>query len=185
MIPAGSLAIALAAVIVVTVISLVLLFTVGGIFGPVNDVGNALIGILSAALALLLVTQAGGWGVVAAFAGAALIVGGSWLVLSGATTFVLAGFVATIGFGLIGIWLAVILWGSNADAWFGPMLGIARVAAVAMVVGGLVAIPGALLQVDAYDTMPGWLWLFALGWIGVYVLYPVGLFGMGRRLLGS
>lgn len=185
MIAAGWVAIALAVVIVVTVVCLVLLFTVGGVFGPMNDVGNALIGILSATLAVLLLREAGGWvGVAASLVGAVFAILGSWLVLSGTTSFVLAGFVSSIGFGLIGAWLALVAWDASANELFGPIVGLARIAAVAMIVGGLVAIPGALMRVDSYASMPAWLWAFSLGWIGVYVLMPVVLVGLGRRLLG-
>jgi hypothetical protein len=76
--------------------------------------------------------------------------------MSGATGFVLAGSVSTIGFGLIGIWLALLAWGPVADAWFGPLIGMARIAAVAMILGGLAALPGALMRIDSYDEMPGW-----------------------------
>ena len=38
---AGRVAIALAVVIVVTVVSLIVFFVVGGVFGPLNDVGTA------------------------------------------------------------------------------------------------------------------------------------------------
>ena len=104
--------------------------------------------------------------------------------MSGTTGFALAGFVSTIGFGLIGVWLALVAWGPMADDWFGGLRGVAQGAAVAMMLGGLAAIPPALQRIDAYDAMPGWMWLFSLGWIGVYVLYPIVAFGLGRRFLG-
>ncbi len=186
MIVAGWVALALAVVSVGSLVSLVLLFTIGGPFGLINDVGNGLIGLLSAALAFLLVSQAGGWpGVAASVAGAAVALVGSWLVVSGTSGFALAGFVSTIGFGFIGVWLALIAWGPVADDWFGGLRGVAQIAAVALIVGGLVALPGALQGIDSYEAMPGWMWLFSLGWIGVYVLVPIVMFGLGRRLLGS
>jgi hypothetical protein len=39
------------------------------------------------------------------------------------------------------------------------------------------------MRSDSYDAMPGWLWLFALGWIGVYALYPITMLALGRRLM--
>ena len=184
MVSAGWVAIALAVICVASLGSIILLFTVGGPFGLINDAGNALIGLLSAALALLLMSQIAGWpGVAASVAGAAVAAWGSWLVMTGATGFVLAGFVSTIGFGLIGIWVALVAWGPGGDALFGPMLAVARGASIAMIIGGLAAVPGALMRVDSYEGMPGWLWSFALGWIGVYLLYPIALFVLGRRLL--
>jgi hypothetical protein len=178
------MAIALAAVAVGSLVSIALFFSVGGVFGPINDVGNGLIGLLSAALAFLLVSQAGGWaGVAASVIGAGVAVLGTWLVMSGTTGFVLAGFVSTVGFGLIGVWLALVAWGPMGDAWFGGLRVLAQIAAVAMIVGGLVAIPAVLQRIDSYETMPGWVWLFSIGWIGVYVLLPVVMFTLGRRLL--
>ena len=109
MIAAGWIAILLALVAVATVVSIALFFVIGGPFGTLNDAGNGLTGILTAVLALSLVSRAGGWpGVVASVIGAAFAVWGSWLVMSGATGFVLAGFVSTIGFSFIGVWLAVV-----------------------------------------------------------------------------
>ncbi|HET8777591.1 MAG TPA: hypothetical protein VFN76_08025 [Candidatus Limnocylindria bacterium] len=186
MIAAGWLAIVLAVVAIATVVSLVIFFTVGGPFGSLNDAGNALIGLLSAALALMLVSQGGGWiGVCAAAIGAVLTAWGSWLVMSGTTGFALAGFVTTAGFGFIGLWLALVAWEPMAEALFGSLLTIARIAAVGMIIGGIVAIAAALMRIDSYETMPGWVWLFSIGWLGIYVLYPVSSFGLGRNLIGD
>ncbi|HJP72060.1 MAG TPA: hypothetical protein VJ975_10105, partial [Candidatus Limnocylindria bacterium] len=99
--------------------------------------------------------------------------------------FVLAGFVSTVGFGFIGVWLALVAWEPTAEALFGSLLTVARVAAVAMIIGALIAIPAALMRVDSYETMPGWVWLFSIGWLGIYVLYPVISFGLGRSLIGD
>jgi len=182
---AGWVAIALAVVSVASIASLIVFFAAGGPFGLINDAGNAIIGALGAALAILLVGQAGGWpGIIAAVIGAAVAACGSWLVMSGATGFVLAGFVSTIGFGLLGIWLALVAWSPTADDWSNVLRGVARVAAVAMVVGGVAAVPAALMRIDSYDALPGWLWLFSLGWIGTYLLLPIWAFGLGRRLIG-
>ena len=183
---AGWVAIALAVVSVASIASLLVFFAAGGPFGLINDAGNALIGALGAVLAILLVGQAGGWpGVAAALIGAAFTAWGSWLVMSGATGFALAGFVSTIGFGFIGIWLALVAWSPMAIEWSDLMRGLARAGAIAMIVGGLAAIPGALMRIDSYDSLPGWLWLFSLGWLGTYVLLPIVAFGLGRRLIGS
>lgn len=179
---AGLIASALGVVIVASVLSLVIFFIAGGPFGLINDAGNGLIGILSAALATLLVRQAGGWpGVAAAVIGAAVAIWGSWLVMSGTTGFLLAGFVSTIGFGLIGAWLALVAWSPMAGGWSSGLRRVGRIAAAAMVVGCLAAVPGALLGIDDFDAVPPWLWPYALGWLGTYLLYPVWALGLGRR----
>ena len=183
---AGWVAIALAVVSVASIASLIVFFAAGGPFGLINDAGNALIGVLGAALAILLSGKAGGWpGVIAAVIGAAVAAWGSWLVMSSATGFVLAGFVSTIGFGCIGIWLALVAWSPMADDWSNVLRGVARVAAVAMVLGGLAAVPAALMRIDSFEDLPGWMWLFSVGWLGTYVLLPIWAIGLGRRLIGS
>ncbi len=182
----GWVAMTLAAVCVLSVVSLVLLFVIGEPFGRMNDVGNGLIGVLTVIFALLLARQAGGWlGVAMAAVGAGLALYGSWLVMSGTTGFMLAGLVSTIGFGFIGLSLATFAWSPGAETLWGGSLLLVRITAVALVVGGIFAVPGALMRIDAFADVPGWLWLFGLGWLGVYVLYPIALFGLGRRLLGA
>ena len=95
---AGLVAIALAIVTVASIAALVAFYIVGGPLGSINDAGNALIGLLSAVLAILLRRRGGGWpGVAVAVIGAAVAVWGSWLVMAGTTGFLLAGFVSSIG----------------------------------------------------------------------------------------
>lgn len=72
-----------------------------------------------------------------------------------------------------------------ADDWSDVLRNLARVVAVAMVVGGLAAVPAALMRIDSFNDLPGWVWLFSLGWLGTYVLLPVVAFSLGRRLIGS
>ena len=178
----GPVAIALGAVTAATFLVLLAFFAWGGVLGPINDAGNALIGILSAVLALLLHRPVGSWlALSAAVVGGAIVVGGSWMVLSDTTGFVLAGFVSSVGFGLIGVWLATVASSLAAERWTPGLRRMARVAAGLMVIGAIVAVPGALMGVDDYDAMPPWLWLFSLSWIGTYLVYPVWAIGFGRR----
>lgn len=180
---AGWVAIALAIVTAASIAALILFYTVGGPFGSINDAGNALIGILSAGLAILLHRRVGSRvGVVAAVVGAAVAVWGSWLVMTGTTGFLLAGFVSTIGFGLIGVWLAQVAWSPAAERWSSRIRQIARVAAVCMVAGGVLAVPGAVTGIDSFDAVPPWAWPFALGWLGIYLLYPIWSVSFGRML---
>ena len=179
----GRVAIAIAVVAVASIAALVVFYTVGGPFGSINDAGNGLIGILSGLLAILLHGRTGTWpGVVAALAGAAVAVGGSWLVMTGTTGFVLAGFVSTIGFGLIGVWLALIAWPAASARWSSRVRMVARVGSASMVIGGIAAVPGALMGIDGFEALPPGLWLFSLGWLGTYLLYPIWSFAFGRML---
>ena len=186
---AGRVAIALTLVIALSVVSLIVFFVVGGVFGPLNDVGNALIGILMAALAILLAGRVIGvvrWiGIALALVGAVVAAWGSWLVLSGATTFLFAGFVSTIGYGLIAALLALVCWSPIADEWPGGLRLLGRIAAVLTVIGAIAAVPALFSAADDFDTLPPMLWLFSLGWLGVYVLLPVWSYRLGRLLLAE
>ena len=183
---AGWVAIALAIVTVATIIFLLIFYVAAGPFGLINDAGNGLIGVLSAVLAFLLHRRAGDpVGVAVAVIGAAVAGWGSWLVMTGTTGFLLAGFLSTIGFGLIGAWLAMLAWSPMADEWSTGLRRLARVTAVAMVIGGIAAVPGALMGIDDFGDVPAWLWPFSLGWLGIYVLYPIWALRFGRRLIGS
>jgi hypothetical protein len=94
--------------------SLGLFFVMGPPFGLLNDLGNAALGVCSAALARSLIRVRGGSGLGTPAAagsaglGAALTVVGSALVTSGATGFFLAGLVSSVGFALIGVWLVAL-----------------------------------------------------------------------------
>lgn len=162
--------------------ALLLFFIAGGPFGLINDIGNGLIGFGSAALALRLHPQLRSWlAVIAAIAGGILAAWGSWMVIGGMAGFVLAGFVSSIGFGLIGVWLAVIVWSPTSARWSGRSRALAKVAAVLMIAGGALAVPGAVMGIDDYEAMPAWLWLFGLGWAGTYALFPAWALSLGRR----
>lgn len=183
---AGWVAIALGIVTVASVVALVLFFVVGGPLGLINDAGNGLIGVLSGVLAIRLRPRAGGViGVAAAVTGAVVAVWGSWLVMTATTGFLLAGFVSSVGFGLIGVWLAWVAWSPMADGWSSGLRWLARVAAACMVIGGIAAVPGALMGIDGFESVPPWLWLFSLGWLGTYLLYPAWSLAFGRRLLAD
>jgi small-conductance mechanosensitive channel len=183
---AGRVALALAFVIVVTVVCLIVFFIVGGVFGPLNDVGNALIGVLMAVLAIQLSGRITGvlrWiGVALAVVGAIVAAWGSWLVISGATTFLFAGFVSTIGYGLIAVLLALVCWSPVADPWPGSLRSLGRIAAVLTIIGAIAAVPGLFSAADDFDSLPPTLWGFSLAWLGVYVLLPVWSYRLGRVL---
>src|SRR5688500_7776277 len=97
----GRLALAFGGVAIGTVGCLATYFAVGGPFGSVNDIGNGVLGLLSAGLAWRLRGQLAGRGrslaLGLAAAGAVLTVVGSALVLSRTTGFLLAGLVSTVG----------------------------------------------------------------------------------------
>jgi len=107
----GWVAIATGVAVIVAVVNLILMYTVNGlIFGTVNDVFNAIIGILSVVLAWMLYAEfharsplMSQVALVLAAVGAIFTIIGSVLIIFGFTDFVLAGWVTGVGNALIGI----------------------------------------------------------------------------------
>lgn len=161
-------------------VSLFVFFVVGGLFGPLNDAGNGLTGILSAVLAWRLGGgRFGKLGVWLAIGGGILVLVGSALVLSGTTGFFLAGLVSSAGFGLLGVWLVGLNRGPARDTWPRSMASLGVIAGVLMVTG-LITIPGIAMGIDDMDSAPWWLWLGFVGWLGTFVAYPAWAIWVGR-----
>ncbi|NIK60006.1 hypothetical protein [Kribbella shirazensis] len=142
---------------------LILLYAVGEPFGLLNDVGNALLGLLSLALAWLLSGRQVLVGVAAV--GAALTVVGTILVVSGITGFYLAGLWSSFGFALIGVWLL------NASRSL-PHLRRAGLVAGGVMLLGLLGVPGILMGLDDMDSAPAWAFVAGVSWAGTYLLFP-------------
>jgi hypothetical protein len=179
----GRLAAALGLVAVGSAICLATYFTVRGPFGTINDIGNATVGLLSAAVAWRLrgyvPSRAGNLAVAAATVGAAVTVAGSALVISGTTGFLLAGLVSSVGFAGIGVWL---IWANRRTAqvlgWPHALRSLGVVGGSLMALG-LVVVPGILLRLDDMATAPWWVWLGFVGWLGTYVVYPAWAIWLG------
>ena len=174
-----------------SLVSLLLFFLAGGPFGTINDVGNGVVGVLSGLLAWTLrsvdtsraaTAQAVVVGVAAL--GAAVTVVGSVLVVSGSTGFLLAGLVSSVGFALIGLWLFALNWSMREEERWSRWLPKLGIVAGALMAVGITALPGILIRVDDMESAPSWVWIGFLGWIGVYVLYPVWSICFGSLLLG-
>lgn len=168
-----------------SVTSLAVFFAVAGPFGTINDVGNALFGILSAALAIALRPVLDGTSTAtlatgAAIVGAGLTVVGSALVISGATGFFLAGLVSSVGFAFIGLWLiAAGRSMASRQGWPPRLATLAIVAGVTMAIGFVTA-PGIALGLDDMDNAPGWVWIGFIGWLGAFFLFPGWWIWLGR-----
>jgi hypothetical protein len=159
---------------ILAAVALVLLFTVDGAFGRVNDVLNAAIGVLSALLALVVLRSVGGSVPLVGLAviGAAITVVGSWLVISGATGFQLAGFVSGVGFALIGAWLVSATAAGPLGALLSPAQARLGLVAGGLMLAGIIGIAGVAMGIDTAEATPSWLWLYGIGWLGTYVAYP-------------
>jgi hypothetical protein len=188
---AGQLAIAIGVVGLASVASLVLFFLVGNPFGTINDLGNGAVGILSALLAWRLRREVAGGvrveaiAVFSAVLGALVTLVGTVLVVSGATGFLLAGLVSSVGFGLIGLWLIALNWsiqpGERLSRWL-PKVGV--VTGVVMAIG-LTTLPGIAMRLDDIDAAPTWIWIGFLGWMGAYIMYPLWSILLGRTELSG
>ena len=173
----GRLALAVGVVAVGSACSIATYFAVGGPFGTINDIGNATTGVMSGWLAWRLrgelERQTRNIAVGAAVTGAAVSAVGSALVVSGTTGWFFAGLVSSLGFAGIGAWLMTL----NRSRGVGPAraAGLRRIGVVAgaLMVIGVAAVPGILLRIDDDATAPGWAWIAFVGWLGIYVAYPI------------
>ena len=179
----GRLALAIGVAAAASAACLATYFVVRGPFGTINDIGNAATGILSACLAWRLREMLPGrtrdLAVGMAVAGAALTVVGSALVISGTTTFILAGLVSSLGFAGIGTWLLVVNRGAAAATAWPRRLRTLGVAAGALMAVGVVVAPGIVLRIDDMATTPSWVWIGFIGWLGIFVAYPAWAIWLG------
>jgi hypothetical protein len=181
-------ALALASTAVVAVVCLTLLYVVGGVFGTVNDWANALVGWWMLLLAVLVrLERGGGWqanaAMGAAAGGAVGLTWGTWLVVTDTTGFYLAGLVSTLGLASLGAWMLLAHTASGTVGLLGT--GPARLGRVLgwLMVGGLLALPGALAGVDDVADAQWHSHLAeASAWLGAYVLLPVWSVRLARHL---
>jgi len=180
----GWLALVVGIVGLASLLSLIVFYVAGGPFGAINDVGNAVLGVLSAVLAWMVLRSGAGPGylwVAIAGVGAAVTVVGSVLILTDTTGYFLAGLVSAIGFALIGVWLI----GLNRRIATDPdsLLPLRRsglVAGAVMTIGFL-NLPGLVMGLDEMETAPLWAFAGGLSWLGIYFLLPVWCLRFGRR----
>lgn len=160
----------LAAVAVLSCVSLIAFYTVGGPFGAVNDAGNGVLAVLCAALAFTLHRPGRIVATTLAIAGAATAVLGSLLIMTDTTGYFFAGLISALGFALIGLWLLVV---SRSDDL--PARRHALFAGAVMALG-LINIPGIVQGLDDLDAAPIWLLAAGICWAGTYVLLPLWAF---------
>jgi hypothetical protein len=185
----GRLALLTAVVDLFGVVSLITFFAVGGgPFGFINDVANALVGLLSMGLAWLWVpdlkTRWSTLAIAAATLGALVMVAGSTLIIFDITGWYLAGLVSSVGIAFIGIWLLVSnrLHRQAAELPRGLiMLGVTS--AIFMIIG-LLALPGVLAGIDDPQLAPWYVNAGLLNWMGTYSLYPAWCLWLSRRYGG-
>jgi len=186
----GWLAIAIGAVALVGVVSLILFFTFGSLFGTLNDLCIAIEAILSALLAWVLYPahqalspRLSQFMLAAALAGALVAFIGSAFIIFDITGWFLAGLMNFFGFALFGLWLLGLNYlARRMDRWPRRLVQLGLVSGASMAIGLLTG-PGIFGRVDNPELAP-WFWYDApvasLGWL---LLYPIWSFWLGRLIL--
>jgi len=186
----GGLAIAIGGVTLIGIVSISLFYVVGGFFGPLNDLCNAVEAVLGAVLAWRLYPcyrsqspRLSQFALIAALVGALVAVIGSALVIFRVTGWYLAGLYTMLGYALIGVWL----FGFNASvlrnfSWPRRLVQLGRGTGAVMVAGLLssAGIPGG---VDSVGAAPWWVNVGFVGSLGWFLLYPIWCLWLGRLLL--
>jgi hypothetical protein len=190
----GWVAMATGVVGLFAIMFIILLYTVGQPFGTLNDIYNALLGILTGILAVMLYAQYRAQspllslvGLILALIGAVAVPIGSALVVSRRMGWFQAGYYTAAGFGAMGLWLA----GLNSvvdqrNGWTQGLI-VAGLVIGGMMALGLLAIPGLFSRIDSWEASPWYvkyvgLSASSLGWL---VLYPIWLILVGRLFLRS
>lgn len=168
MLPAAArnLVVLIAVVALASGATFVAFFSAGGWPGTVNDVGNGILALLCAALAVSLHGVGHRLSLVATI-GALIVLVGTALLITHTTGEYLAGLVSACGFGLIGLWL---LMTGRGRAVPRPQLAIA--AGLIMAVG-VANVAGVVQGLEKQADAPAWLIGAGICWAGTYVLLPV------------
>jgi hypothetical protein len=153
-------------------------FIIGQPFGTLNDICIGVPGLLSAALAwLLLAGQTGPDTPLSRLALGVAVVGalvaalGSVLVVFRFTGFALAGFYTELGNALIGLWLLALCFSVQPSAsWPRGLVGLGLVAGAVMVLGFL-AVPAIQRGLDSMDVSPWYVNVSYVSWLGTFILF--------------
>lgn len=183
----GRIAIAIAITAVVSVITLVLLYSGLPPFGPMNDLTNAFSGVLIALLTwefhAMLYKRAPGAAVIlllVAWTGSAAVVVNSLLVAFGQMHWMIGGMYTGLGYGLLGVWLFGFLRLVGPQPFLTNTLArLGTVAAVAMLFGLLA---GPLLASGAGFTQNALVWVSFAGAAAGWLLFPFWCWRVGRTL---
>ena len=168
-----------------SVVTLILLYSGLPFFGPVNDLTNAVIGLMIALLAwqffaALPKSLPSVAGLLLCWAGAVLIIWNSVLVAFGRMDWKVGGMYTGIGYGLVGAWLLLTLLFSSLARGFPPALWWSGLAIGIALVFGLVT--GLLLAGKLSIKIQPLVWVLyavtAVGWFG----FPIWCWVLSRTL---
>ncbi len=177
----GPLALATGGLLFAGLLCLILFYTIGGLWGTLNDAANGLGALLSAVLVWRLHRARptrGGWVLASAGLGAAIAMWGSYLVMTGRTGWYLAGLYTSLGYALLGLALWATL-GALAGAQPRGLRRWGRFTGAFMALG-LLALPGIVAGVDSALTRYWWAHLGFAGGLGWVLVFPVWCLWLGR-----
>lgn len=185
----GQIAIAIAVATAVSIVTIGLLFSGIAIFGPINDITNAVGGLLSALLAwqfhALPRERAPGTAsllLVVAWASSAAIIINSILVAMGRMHWMTGGMYMAFGFGLMGIWLFALLRLIGPQPFLTP--GLVRMGVIAAIVMLFGLLAGPLLTTSGENLAKNPLaWIAYISVAGGWILYPLWCWLVGRQLI--
>jgi hypothetical protein len=188
----GRLAIAISVVGAFNLLTIILFYTVAGFFGPMNDAGIGVFGVLVAVLARMLfpfsreqARRPAQVGLIAAYVGAGVVVLGSILVLFRVTGWFLAGLVTTLGYALSGIWMIVVNDLARQSLAWPRLLSHLGVAIGAIMLLGVLVAPGIIAGVDAMAGAPWYVLLGYANGFGWFLLLPAWSAWLGWLLLSG
>ena len=185
------LTVAIGITAIVSIVSLILFFIFGGFWGPLNDLTIAVFALMSAALAWLLhpffraqSPRLSYSMLIAAIAGAVIACIGSALVMSGTTSWQLAGSVNAMGYAFIGVWLLAFNFYARLTDVFPQNLTRLGQISGALSAFGLLNMLGIFGLVDAQSDVSWLLYLAQFGGLGG-ILLLVWTVWLGRVILKS
>ena len=186
-----NLTVAIGVVVVVGLIAMILFFTIGGFWGPLNDLSIALEALLSAALAWMLhpmfrsqspkLSQAM---LAVAIVGGLVASLGSACVMLSITGWFLAILITSLGYALLAVWLFVF----NHHARLHDSLprGLTRMGQIAgaTLMLGFLNIPGILNRIESPADAS---WLTSISMVGAlgWILLPIWSIWLGRVLFAK
>jgi hypothetical protein len=185
----GWIAIATGVIGILALVSLMLFFAVGEPFGTINDSLSGLLGVASAVLAWRLYAEyhtrsplLSQIGLVLALVGAAVAVVGSVLVIFRFTGWLLAGFYTGLGYAFLGAWLAIFCYTLLQESSFPHGLLTFGLVTGILMAFGLIGLLGFTAGIDSMTSMPWYLNLAYVGYLGS-ALYLIWAIWLGRVLL--
>lgn len=185
------LTVAIGITAIVSIVSLILFFIFGGFWGPLNDLTIAIFALLSAVLAWMLhpffriqSPRLSCFMLIVAIAGAVITCIGSALVMSGTTSWQLAGSVNALGFAFIGIWLLAFNYHARLTDVFPQTLTRLGQISGALSALGLLNVLAIFGMVDWQSDVSWLLYLAQFGGLG-QILLLVWTVWLGRVILKS